>query len=85
VIDIQKSGCTAGPGTAGNGDAVRAELGELIPVVGMKPAYAAINVPRASFSEEDIGGFARFARRPAAGCGALAGSGGTGEDAGAPA
>jgi transposase-like protein len=50
----KKSGCSAGPGAAGNGDAVMAGLGELIPVVGVKQACAALNIPRASFYRKKI-------------------------------
>ncbi|HEY6845462.1 MAG TPA: IS3 family transposase [Terracidiphilus sp.] len=45
----KKSGHAAGPSVPGDGGVVSAGIGELTPIVGVKAACEALNVPRASF------------------------------------
>ena len=57
AIDVQKkSGYSAGAGVPRNGDVVMAGLGELIPVVGVREACAALHVPRSSFYRKGVSG-----------------------------
>src|SRR6202140_874625 len=45
----KKSGNAAGPSVSGDGDIVKAAIGELIPIVGVRAACEALDVARASF------------------------------------